>query len=361
MDMKKQFENPNEEWFVYSYYTQSGRPKMEDELMNKARILLLYRIVYEGDFKSVVNELNHCQDIIIEKNKRLKRVEIEFVHGPGDDHAWLNIGSQHLSLQRVKGIYLQQEQPMPDSTKLIELWHEAKEMLKEKDFRDDPWRLAYNAFMCGFGRGIAVNKQEQPEVIDHICSRAGIPAPFMDGNQWSILKGDDIQVGVVGFGDTKEDALVDFIKNIPIQQEQPQVADASKMEQPEYMIQWTGHNLKEVIDFTGKCPRFGEWFKSWEEYENYVHSHNDILKLFCDDGSHYEVPVGAWIVKTPDGHNVPSVAKYVQREQLEVDLEKEFAETLGDLWTETPEEVQNGILDLARYFWNKGYIAGKGE
>lgn len=59
---------------------------------------------------------------------------------------------------------LQQEQPMPDSTKLIELWHEDKEMLKEKDFRDDPWRLAYNAFMCGFGRGIAIKKQEQPEV-----------------------------------------------------------------------------------------------------------------------------------------------------------------------------------------------------
>ena len=58
---------------------------------------------------------------------------------------------------------LQQEQPMPDSTKLIELWHEDKEMLKEKDFRDDPWRLAYNAFMCGFGRGIAVNKQARPE------------------------------------------------------------------------------------------------------------------------------------------------------------------------------------------------------
>ena len=54
-----------------------------------------------------------------------------------------------------------QEQPMPDSTKLIELWHEDKEMLKEKDFRNDPWRLAYNAFMCGFGRGIAVNKQEK--------------------------------------------------------------------------------------------------------------------------------------------------------------------------------------------------------
>lgn len=105
MDMKKQFENPNEEWFVYSYYALSGRPKMEAELMRKARILLLYRIVYEGDFKSVVNELNSCQDLIIEQNKRLKRVEIEFVHGPGGDHAWLNIGAQHLSLQRVKGYF----------------------------------------------------------------------------------------------------------------------------------------------------------------------------------------------------------------------------------------------------------------
>ena len=47
------------------------------------------------------------------------------------------------------------------------------------------------------------------------------------------------------------------------------------------MIQWTGENLKEVIDFTGKYPRFDEWFKSWEEYENYVHSHSNIFKLFC--------------------------------------------------------------------------------
>lgn len=82
-------------------------------------------------------------------------------------------------------------------------------------------------------------------------------------------------------------------------------------EQQPAMIQWTGKNLKEIIDFTGKSPRFGEWFKSWNEYESYVHSHNDILKLFCEDGSHYEVPVGAWIVKTPDGYNVPSQSRFV--------------------------------------------------
>ena len=57
---------------------------------------------------------------------------------------------------------IQQEQPMPDSTKLIELWHQDKEMLKEKDFRNEPWILAYNAFMCGFGRGLAVKQQGQP-------------------------------------------------------------------------------------------------------------------------------------------------------------------------------------------------------
>ena len=84
-------------------------------------------------------------------------------------------------------------------------------------------------------------------------------------------------------------------------------------EQKPVMIQWTGKNLKEVIDFTGKSPKFGEWFKSWEDFENYVHSHYDILKLFCEDGSHYEVPVGAWIVKTPDGYNTPSVFRFIQK------------------------------------------------
>ena len=180
------------------------------------------------------------------------------------------------------------QQPMPNSTQLIELWHEDKEMLKEKDFRGDQWRLAYNAFMCGFGRGIAVKKQEQPN----------------------------------------------------------------------NMIQWTGSNLQEVIDFTGKSPKFGEWFKSWEDFENYVHSHGDIFKLFCEDGSHYEVPVGAWIVKTPDGYNLPSVAKYIQHEQPKVDLMKEMEEYFGENWKDgTSIEVQDDMIKFARHFWNKGFNA----
>lgn len=136
-----------------------------------------------------------------------------------------------------------------------------------------------------------------------------------------------------------------------------------QQEQPDNMIQWTGSNLKEVIDFTGKSPRFGEWFKSWEEFETYVHQHNDILKLFCEDGSHYEVPKGAWIVKTPDGHNVPSVAKYVQQAQPEVDLEKEYKTWWNSISGKINIEhtMEWYMHETARHFWNKGYNARKGE
>lgn len=83
------------------------------------------------------------------------------------------------------------------------------------------------------------------------------------------------------------------------------VAYLEKQKNKKYeMIQWTGDNLNEVIKFTGKSPMFEKWFKSWEEYEEYVHSHGNIFKLFNDDGSHYEAPVSAWIVKTPDGNKI---------------------------------------------------------
>lgn len=75
----------------------------------------------------------------------------------------------------------------------------------------------------------------------------------------------------------------------------------------EMMIKWNGDNLKEVLDFTGKCKNFDNWFSSFAEYEKYVHEHNNIFKLFDEDGSHCEVPVGSWIVKTPDGYNVAYV------------------------------------------------------
>jgi len=70
-------------------------------------------------------------------------------------------------------------------------------------------------------------------------------------------------------------------------------------------VLWDGNNLEEVIRFVGKSPRFNEWFKSWEEYEKYVAEHGGIVKLFSPTGYNVEVRPGEWIVKLPDGTNVP--------------------------------------------------------
>ena len=50
---------------------------------------------------------------------------------------------------------------MPSSSELISAWRGVKSILQEKDFRGDEWRLAYNAFMFGFSRGINTQKTEK--------------------------------------------------------------------------------------------------------------------------------------------------------------------------------------------------------
>ena len=55
------------------------------------------------------------------------------------------------------------EQPMPDSTELDERWKQEKAMLKEKDFRGNEWRLAYNAYLDGFAYGVSIKQKAQPK------------------------------------------------------------------------------------------------------------------------------------------------------------------------------------------------------
>lgn len=72
-------------------------------------------------------------------------------------------------------------------------------------------------------------------------------------------------------------------------------------------VLWNGNNLKEVISFTGRSPRFDEWFNSWDEFEKFVKEHDGIVKLFAKDGTNVEVRPGTWIVKTPEGICIPLV------------------------------------------------------
>ena len=104
---------------------------------------------------------------------------------------------------------------------------------------------------------------------------------------------------------------------------------------------WTGKNLEEVIEFIGKSLKFNDWFKSWEEYEKFVHEHGDIVKLFAPDGLSVDVLPGTWIVKTPEGFNVPMTNPWLKANKSEPqgldETAEEYAEKNKNEW-EVPIE-----------------------
>lgn len=90
-------------WFVYDYYTYSGAPKLEDALMTWARLQYLHCLIAESLLDYVVKKIQEKQEELWAENKRLKKVEIRFSKSDWDSgHKWLYIGSQHLSLRKVK-------------------------------------------------------------------------------------------------------------------------------------------------------------------------------------------------------------------------------------------------------------------
>ena len=63
-------------------------------------------------------------------------------------------------------------------------------------------------------------QKEQSVSAEEVLARAGLK-PYKDGNKWCILAGDNIQEGICGFGDTIDEALYEFLKEvIDLQKEQ---------------------------------------------------------------------------------------------------------------------------------------------
>lgn len=69
-------------------------------------------------------------------------------------------------------------------------------------------------------------------------------------------------------------------------------------------IRWTGSNLREVVAFTGKHPRWGEWFATWEEYETRVRADGHIFKILTLEGTMHASP-GDWIIRGVRGEHYP--------------------------------------------------------
>lgn len=69
-------------------------------------------------------------------------------------------------------------------------------------------------------------------------------------------------------------------------------------------IQWTGDNLKEVLDFTGKHPKWGEWFSDFAAYAAHVKSDGNVFKILTLEGTMKALP-GDWIIRGVNGEHYP--------------------------------------------------------
>lgn len=69
-------------------------------------------------------------------------------------------------------------------------------------------------------------------------------------------------------------------------------------------IKWTGKNLVDVLNFTGKHPKFDECFSSFEEYESYVQREGGIFKILTLEGT-MKASIGDYIIEGVNGEHYP--------------------------------------------------------
>lgn len=69
-------------------------------------------------------------------------------------------------------------------------------------------------------------------------------------------------------------------------------------------IEWTGRNLVEVIEFTGKHERFDEWFSCFDDFEARVKKDGFVFKIFTLEGV-MKANAGDYIIRGVNGENYP--------------------------------------------------------
>ena len=88
------------------------------------------------------------------------------------------------------------------------------------------------------------------------------------------------------------DAIINFIRGGRMQfRKKPIINEA---------VQWTGDNLREIIDFTGLHPSAQKW--TWEEYEEVVKREG--LKVFTLEGP-LLASLGDYIMRGVNGEFYP--------------------------------------------------------
>lgn len=69
-------------------------------------------------------------------------------------------------------------------------------------------------------------------------------------------------------------------------------------------IRYTGDNLQEILDFTGKHPSWYVWFKDFEHYQREVTKDRGIFKIMTLEGA-LEASIGDYIIRGVQGEHFP--------------------------------------------------------
>ena len=99
------------------------------------------------------------------------------------------------------------------------------------------WDLVHTA-VC-YGAQIGAERAEK-ELMGRIAYECAIE-PTMDGNQVSLLIGDNLQEGICGFGDTEIDALVALLKDV-----KKHFAKINRSVTPPFKVKYAGGIYKVV-------------------------------------------------------------------------------------------------------------------
>ena len=100
-------------------------------------------------------------------------------------------------------------------------------------------------------------------------------------------------------------------------------------------IQWTGDNLAEVLEFTGKHPKWDSWFTSFAEYERWVKKDRNVFKIKTLEGTHEAKP-GDWIMRGVNGEHYPCAKDIFEKtyrvvDQVKEDISKDIDENIASI------------------------------
>lgn len=69
-------------------------------------------------------------------------------------------------------------------------------------------------------------------------------------------------------------------------------------------IRYTGDNLREVLELTGRDQRFDQWFRDFDDYAAHVADDRGVFKIFTLEGT-MEASPGDWIIRGVAGEFYP--------------------------------------------------------